>query len=206
MDARVRDSLEAVLRDRRAALIERAAEEEADLAAIAAERAVELVERCQDESTARLIARLDDQTRREILEINAALDRMAESRYGRCTACDEPIATARLRALPATTLCLPCAEQAERRHAGRVPSRPIARQPDLGSLSNREIEELVRRTVREDRRIDDDDLQVHYRRGVLRIAGIVPSEAQRTMLRGLLDEVFGIHEIVDHVDVRSPPP
>jgi len=198
MDARLRDSLEGVLRDRRAALLERAADEEADLAAIAAERATELVERAQDVGTARLIARLDDQARREILEINAALDRLVEGSYGHCTACGEPIATARLRALPATTQCLGCAEQAERRH-GRA--RAIARPTDLAALSNREIEELVRRTVREDRRVDDEDLQIHYRRGVLRIAGTVQTAAAHTALRDLLEESFGFRDVVDHVQI-----
>ena len=204
MDARLRDSLGAVLRDRRAALLERAAEEEADLEAIAAERATEFVERAQDAGTARLIVRLDDQTRREILEINAALDRLADGAYGRCTACEEPIATARLRALPATTLCLPCAEQAERRHARRVPSRAIARPTDLAALSNREVEELVRRALREDHRIDDEDLQVHYRRGVLRIGGSIPSAVAHTALRGVLED-FGLRDVVDQVRILDTP-
>jgi RNA polymerase-binding transcription factor DksA len=206
MDVRVREALEGALRDRRAALLERASDEAADLALIAAERAVELVERAQDERTARLIARLDDQTRREIVEINAALDRMIEGSYGRCIACEQPIATARLRALPATALCFACAEQAERRHVPRDASRRIALPTDLAALSNREIEELVRRTVREDHRIDDEDLQIHYRRGVLRLAGTLPSEAQHTALRALLDDGFGIREVVDRVEVRAPPP
>jgi DnaK suppressor protein len=198
MDARLRDSLEGMLRDRRAALLERAAEEEADLAAIAAERATELVERAQDVGTAGLIARLDDQARREILEINAALDRLAEGSYGRCAACGEPIATARLRALPATALCLGCAERAERRQG---PARAVARPTDLAALSNREVEDLVRRAVREDRRIGDEDLQIHYRRAVLRIAGTVPDAAAHTALRDLLDEGFGFRDVVDQVQI-----
>jgi len=203
MDARLRDSLGAVLRDRRAALLERATEEEADLAAIAAERATELVERAQDAGTARLIARLDDRTRREIFEINAALDRLVERSYGRCTACEEPIATARLRALPATALCLRCAERAERWQARD--SRAIARPTDLAALSNREVEELVRRTLHEDRRIDDEDLQIHHRRGVLRIGGTVPNVATHAALRDVLEEDLGFRAVVDQVQVRDAP-
>lgn len=196
MDARLRDSLEGVLRDRRAALLERAADEEADLAAIAAERAAELVERGQNAGMAGLIARLDDQARREILEINAALDRLVEGSYGRCGACGEPIAVARLRVLPATALCLRCAERAERRY-GRAGT--VARPTDLSVLSNREVEEFVRRTLREDRRIDDEDLQIHYRRGVLRIGGTVPSAAAHAALRGVLEDDLGFRDVVDRV-------
>ena len=200
MDARLRMTLEELLRDRGAALLERAAEEEADLAAIEADRTAELVERGQNQATARLLVRLDDQTRREIHEIDAALERMRSGAYGRCSACGDAIVAARLRALPATALCLRCAEHAELRHvcAG---SRPVAHALALGALSNREIEELVRRAVREDRHIDDDDLRIHYRRGVLRLDGTLPTNEAHERLRVLLDETFGFREIVDRLDV-----
>lgn len=202
MDDRLRHTLEAALRDRRAALLERVTREESELAAIAAERSAELVERGQGAGVGRLLARLDDQARREVLDVDAALDRLLGGRYGRCTACDEPIPAARLRALPATALCLACAVDAESRHAHPTPARPVVRTPDLAALSNREIETLVRRAVREDRRIDDDDLQIHFRRNVLRLAGTVPSETDHAALRGLVDDLFGIREIVDRVEVR----
>lgn len=203
MDPRLRDSLEEVLRDRRAALLDRVVEEEADLAAIEAERTAELVERAQNEEAARLLARLDEQTRREILEIDEALGRMRAGTYGRCSACEDAIAAARLRSLPATTLCLPCAEQVELRHVVSSGRHPVSHPPDLGSLSNREIEELVRRAVREDRQIDDADLRIHYRRGVVRLDGSLPTDAAHDRLRALLEERFGFREIVDRSDVAG---
>ena len=203
MDVRLRDSLEEWLRDRRAALLGRAAEEEADLAAIEAERSVELVERGQNETAARLLARLDDQTRRELHEIEEALDRMAAGHYGRCSACEAGIPVARLRALPATALCRRCAEQAELRHVAPSASHPVARPLDLGSLSNREIEELVRRAVREDREIDDEDLRIHYRRGVVRVDGTLPTAEAHGRLRAVLEDTFGFREIVDRVEIAK---
>ena len=47
---------------------------------------------------------------REIRMIEAALDRIANGSYGTCTNCGEPIAEARLDALPATPLCADCAK------------------------------------------------------------------------------------------------
>jgi RNA polymerase-binding transcription factor DksA len=202
VDHRLRHTLEAALRDRRAVLLGRVAREESDLTTIAAERSAELIERGQSAGIGRLLSRLDDQARREVLDVDAALDRLLAGRYRRCTACNDTIPAARLRALPATALCLACAVDAERRHAHPTPARPVAKPPDLASLSNREIEDLVRRAVREDRRIDDDDLQIHFRRNVLRLAGTVPGEAHHAALRGLIDDVFGIREVVDRVEIR----
>ena len=62
------------------------------------------------------------------------------------------------------------------------------------------IEELVRRAVREDRHIDDDDLRIHYRRGILRLDGTLPSDEAHERLRAMLDERFGFREIVDRLD------
>jgi DnaK suppressor protein len=41
-------------------------------------------------------------------EVEAALARMAEGRYGRCVTCDRPIDTERLGVLPMAALCMSC--------------------------------------------------------------------------------------------------
>jgi len=46
-------------------------------------------------------------------EVNQALARLDAGEYGLCTDCEEPIAEARLKALPYATLCIQCAEEAE---------------------------------------------------------------------------------------------
>ena len=43
-----------------------------------------------------------------------ALDRLREGEYGRCVECDEPIAPARLRAIPEVTTCVRCQDRLER--------------------------------------------------------------------------------------------
>jgi len=44
-----------------------------------------------------------------ILEMERALDRIKTGRYGICVSCDEPIAEARLKALPWARICIACA-------------------------------------------------------------------------------------------------
>jgi DnaK suppressor protein len=50
-----------------------------------------------------------DQARRRLADVDDALDRIAQGRYGRCENCGQPIATARLAARPAARTCISCA-------------------------------------------------------------------------------------------------
>jgi len=45
-------------------------------------------------------------------DIEAALIRLGDGTYGRCTVCGQPIAEARLDALPAARTCIACASRA----------------------------------------------------------------------------------------------
>jgi len=56
---------------------------------------------------------LDSQGATELDQVNKALARLDAGEYGLCTECEEPIAKARLKALPYATLCIQCAEAAE---------------------------------------------------------------------------------------------
>ena len=64
---------------------------------------------------------------RELAQIESALDKIRQGRYGRCETCDRPISPVRLRALPYATECINCARSGERR--GTMPDRnsPINR-------------------------------------------------------------------------------
>ena len=54
------------------------------------------------------------QMKRETLSrIDAALDRLAEGRYGHCLVCGDDIAAARLRAMPFAVRCLDCEDARE---------------------------------------------------------------------------------------------
>ena len=57
---------------------------------------------------------LDSQAATELDQVNQALARLDAGDYGLCADCEEPIAEARLKALPYATLCIQCAEEAEK--------------------------------------------------------------------------------------------
>lgn len=57
---------------------------------------------------------LSDSGRVELVQIRAALDRMDAGDFGECVNCGEPIADARLQAVPFALRCLSCATESGR--------------------------------------------------------------------------------------------
>lgn len=55
------------------------------------------------------LAALLDQAQRHLADLDQALTRLSEGRYGRCERCGRPIAPARLAARPAARTCISCA-------------------------------------------------------------------------------------------------
>jgi DnaK suppressor protein len=56
---------------------------------------------------------LGNEARRELALVRDALKRMNEGHFGVCESCGEPIAPARLRALPHARMCAECASRHE---------------------------------------------------------------------------------------------
>jgi RNA polymerase-binding transcription factor DksA len=104
-----------------ARLAELDAEIDADVATTRAARAVdggEVHDRKDDAATqaeADVEAAEEARDRAERDRVRAALQRLAEGRYGRCLDCGEPIPPARLRAQPDSERCLACQIEAEAR-------------------------------------------------------------------------------------------
>ena len=57
-----------------------------------------------------VIYNLDDLARSELMQINAALRRIDQGKYGICTHCGEQIGPERLKALPSTDSCRGCVQ------------------------------------------------------------------------------------------------
>jgi RNA polymerase-binding transcription factor DksA len=51
--------------------------------------------------------------RRELAEIDAALGRIQDGRYGRCLSCGGPMGLQRLRAIPEARYCMACSGHAQ---------------------------------------------------------------------------------------------
>lgn len=100
------EAVRVALEQRLAALTKRAAQFEHDLRQPQnqdwQERAVEIE---NDE----VLEGLDASTLAEVQQIQQALGRIEDGSYGRCTRCRQPIADARLRAMPQAALCIECA-------------------------------------------------------------------------------------------------
>jgi RNA polymerase-binding protein DksA len=207
MNATTLDKLETELRKRRDALMKEGADAEADLEAIARDRESEFEERAQEERAGRVLARLRDRSTQEIEEIDAALLRVAQGSYGVCTDCGRRIGARRLLALPAAACCKACAD---RRQLGRAAGAAEAEVPpagpvpaDLRLLSDRELEASIKELVRQDGRVDTDELRLLCRHGVVYVDGAVPSETEHRILTKLLTDVAGLREIVDRLRVQE---
>ena len=107
-DERKRDLLE-----QRRRLLRQVARLEDDLRWLDADVESELVEAGQDEALARLATQLDEHDRDELAAIDNALERIERGDGNICRACRQPIPEERLRALPTTDTCLPCASARE---------------------------------------------------------------------------------------------
>jgi RNA polymerase-binding transcription factor DksA len=49
-----------------------------------------------------------------VVKLQAALDRLRDGEYGQCVECEQPIAPARLQALPEVQTCVRCQDRIER--------------------------------------------------------------------------------------------
>jgi RNA polymerase-binding transcription factor len=207
MDNEILNVLAQSLRQQRKNLMQEFRRAEVGLEVIAEERESELEEHAQEEQTARLLTRLDERTLRTVQEIDAALQKILDRTYGKCEGCHKPISIARLRTLPATRLCRRCAarSEVERVTAGAaLETRGTAPVPaDLNLLSDPELVEAIHEHLKEDGRLDMEELHVVCRKGVVYLSGALPSEAEHQILLQTLTDVLGFKEIVDHVEVAE---
>jgi RNA polymerase-binding transcription factor DksA len=85
-----------------------------------ASREIEEVENATELWDSAVLSALSDADLAALADVFAALRRVADGTYGRCLACGDPIAIARLHALPEASHCIDCAGGAERRGWARV--------------------------------------------------------------------------------------
>jgi DnaK suppressor protein len=191
----------------RKALFTEVSSVETDLQQIAEDRESELEEAAQEERTARLLDRLDVRGKAELEEIDRALQRIRLARYGSCETCHEPIPQERLVALPSTPYCLACAERLEHGEvaeleAGEVP-RSALLPPDYSLLSGRELEDAIGEHLRDDGRVDMEELRIVCRNGVAYLGGAVPSEAEHRIVLQTLTDLMGLPEVVDRLRIKE---
>jgi RNA polymerase-binding protein DksA len=197
-----------LLLQQRRALLNEVSIVESELQEISEDREPELEEAAQGERAARLLDRLDARGKAELEEIDRALAQIGAGKYGRCTGCGQPIASGRLRALPATPYCRRCAERIEHgaaagEHASGEPARPAQVPEDYSLLSGRELEDAIRDHLRDDGRVDMEELRIVCRHGVVHLTGSVPSEHERQIVLQTITDVMGLKEVDDRLQVEE---
>ena len=179
---------------------------ESDLQALG-ERDIEMEEEAQKSEELILLDKLIEREKEELEEIDLALLRMAAGNYGICENCHKPISLERLEALPATRLCRICA----RKYGGKQKLLPRAWEaitraelPDeYKNLGNKELQMVILESIRNDGRIDLNELEIYCRNGVVYLEGAVPNENERQILIRLLSDVMGLVSIIDHLRIRE---
>lgn len=118
-DRKFLEEMQRRLLERRAALVRSAQGTQRELEALKGqERLPELEEGAQAASAEYVLTQLSDATRREVLQIDAALSRLDAGTYGECVDCGGEIGRDRLRAVPYALRDAECADRAEARELG----------------------------------------------------------------------------------------
>ncbi len=208
MDQKLVQPFGELLRKQRKDLLEEFRRAEEDLAFITEERESEIEEQAQEERSAWLLSSMDDRTLHAIQEIDAALQRLVDGKYGVCEICGKKIRSARLRALPATRFCKDCSvHQEAKRLISTEESVAKTKMPlpeDLTLLNDSELAEMIGDHVREDGRLDMEELQILCSKGVVHLTGAIPGELEHQILLQIVTDLIGAKPIVDQIKVEEP--
>jgi DnaK suppressor protein len=201
------DALAEELHQRRLAIVGGVEDTEGELKNISQEQEPELEEEAQKERIATVLEHLSNRDRQALEEIDEAIVRIVRGTYGKCLSCGRYIALERLRALPTTRLCIECARAHEGRGgaAGEEESETSELPADLSLLDDAEIETALSDMIRDAGNIDMDELHISSRDGVIHLDGTVPSERQHQMITEVLQDVAGIGDVIDHLEVSRTP-
>jgi hypothetical protein len=75
--------------------------------------------------------------------------------------------------------------------------------PDLLNLSDKELEEVIWDQIRDDGRVEAEELEVTCKCGVVFLGGALPSVAQHSILLQLVTDVLGFQDAVDRIEVEQ---
>lgn len=76
-------------------------------------RSADWVDKVSDEAPLKVLESLSGIQRKELAQIEKALERIEDGSYGRCMSCGEEISHKRLRALPFAVHCVECQKSQE---------------------------------------------------------------------------------------------
>jgi RNA polymerase-binding transcription factor DksA len=206
MSERDKMRLREMLLNQRQEIFEQYQRFEFDLQALG-ERDVEMEDEAQQADEISLLDQLVERDKDKLEEIDLALFRIAAGSYETCESCLKPISLERLEALPATRLCRICA----RKYGGKQKMLPRAWEvitraelpEEYKNLGNKELQMVILENIRNDGRIDLNELEIYCRNGVVYLEGAIPNENEHQILIRLLSDVMGLASIIDHLRIRE---
>jgi DnaK suppressor protein len=166
---------------------------------------IEFEEMAQKGVIAQGMDQLDDQERLEIQAIDQALRKIDTGVYGNCENCARNISEKRLEAIPWTQYCTECAGGVESRRA--VPEVAEEEEaastlpPEYQGLADEQIEQVIWDELREDGRVDLEELEISCADGVIYLEGTLPSREKHEILLEIVEDVLGFHEVIEHLDI-----
>jgi DnaK suppressor protein len=114
VDAKQLEELRALLLGRREQIFAKArANNRAENGGVSTDDLLDSMDLATSVTNQTLNMQFQDRERNALLELEAALRRIDAGEFGICDECDEEIGLGRLRAQPATTLCVRCKEDEE---------------------------------------------------------------------------------------------
>lgn len=123
------NEMKAVLLQRREALHQALAGDDSLLRQMNQDSVGDVIDFASDSAFGELSSQLAEVASRELLNVEVALQLLAQGKYGVCEGCNQSIPVARLQALPYATTCINC--QRENESSGN------SRGPDWGRLLDR---------------------------------------------------------------------
>ena len=107
------NEMKAVLFQRREALRQALAGDDSLLRQMNQDSVGDVIDFASDSAFGELSSQLAEVASRELLNVEVALQLLANGRYGVCEGCNQSIPVARLQALPYATTCIECQRQNE---------------------------------------------------------------------------------------------
>ena len=206
MSERDKVRLREMLLNQRQEILEQYQRFEFDLQALG-ERDIEMEEEAQKADEISLLDKLVERDKNKLEEIDLALFRMAAGNYGICENCHKPISLERLETSPVSRLCRVCARKYDekQKELPRVwDAITRAELPDeYKNLGNKELQMVILENIRNDGRIDLNELEISCRNGVVYLEGAVLNETEHQILLRVLGDVMGLASIIDHLRIRE---
>jgi DnaK suppressor protein len=191
-----------MLLDRRRQALERVGMLESEWRALA-EPGIELEEEAQKAHESTVLDLIEERARRQIEEIDLALQNMSLGKYGVCERCKRPISAKRLKVIPEARLCRKCALRYERDEiepANVADNIACTEAPEgYRNLSDEELHDLIMQHLRDDGRIGLEELDVTCRNGEIHLDGTVPSETEHQIVLQILTDFICSSAIIDHL-------